>query len=213
MTQLAQWSGATLGDVTTEVVWAEPPTGSVYKFIDDPLTERVRAALVAAAISFLAKLFQESESNRRLGTIALLEAPEPGRPPAEQLAEDVIALLETQPLESGAPHPVENVLLHALGEAPKTVGEAFDRLKGSRPWLGPQFVRCLGRLPRDIAQVGAWSVVVASLRSADIAMRDAAVRALEGWGSSEALAVLEAHRESVGWLADYIRRVIGGLRR
>ena len=59
---------------------------------------------------------------------------------------------------------------------------------------------------------GYYKIAEAALHSEDAVLRDAAIQGLEEIGSVGALVILEAHKEEIGWLADYLSRVIRDLK-
>lgn len=128
-----------------------------------------------------------------------------------------VSLLLDDPLEDGITHPAEQVIEESLSY---DVSETCDWLStalvdyyDTRPSIGAAILRCIGRL--EFAQVGDWGMRVAddALQHHDIEVREAAIRALEAWGGTEAVEMLSNHSDSEDWLNDYTQQVILDLSR
>ena len=136
-------------------------------------------------------------------------------PPRARLAATLHASFEADPLEDGMYHPAEVIIGEALRsrEAPRFLEwlSAFC-LDAAHPSFAASVLRCLGR--QTYPGTGSWraGLVRDGLSIDDVEIRDAAVQAVESWGDSDLIDVLEAHSESASWLQDYIRDVIADLR-
>jgi hypothetical protein len=64
-----------------------------------------------------------------------------------------------------------------------------------------------------VGRVGAWGVQAArqAINHDDVEVRDAAIRALEKWGTLDCLDVLRQHRDAEAWLHDYVQQVVQDL--
>ena len=116
--------------------------------------------------------------------------------------------LSDDPLEDGVPHRAEQMILQLVqtsADVASTLGSALA--KGDTETQGA-FVQCLGRLSPEDVLPHALGVVRAALRHSSTRVRGAAVKAVELWGTQEALAVLRDHQEPVARLADHIRKVL-----
>lgn len=131
-----------------------------------------------------------------------------------ELGNQMVRSLENEPIEYGRRHPAQDVLAKLMREFPGSAGGwATTVLESVTPYVAADFIRCLGRNP-DVAAAG-WGFEIANraLASGDLAVRDAAVGALETWGGSKALEILKRHRpmEQEKWLSEYIEQVIQDL--
>ncbi len=134
----------------------------------------------------------------------------------ENLRRDLQTLIESEPLEDGVSHPIEQRLKDELVNSPSSAPEAIQRLFdewSERPSLAAVLLRCLGRCDSSI--VGEWGLGLASdaLSHWDVEVRDAATSALELWGGGVARKALQEHaaREPVPWLARYVKQVVADL--
>ena len=124
----------------------------------------------------------------------------------------LIATLLDEPIEDGVTHPAEALIDEALrtnsSKCRDWLAQVLVEHYQTRPSISASIVRCIGRLEYD--RVGNWGMHVAddALRHKDVEVREAAVRALEAWGGSEALGMLRSHRDPVAWLNEYISQVI-----
>ncbi len=128
---------------------------------------------------------------------------------------EVVELLREEPIEDGVAHPAETIIEECLAKCGasclRTMVRAFEEYVDRRPSISASILRCIGRL--DLDQAGDWGMRVArqGLSHQDIEVREAAVRALEGWGDRESLGLLGRHRDSVPWMNDYVQQVIADL--
>ena len=124
----------------------------------------------------------------------------------------VVAALLDEPIDDGVTHPVEGVIDEALradsSKCQDWLSQVLVEHYPTRPSLCASIVRCIGRIDYD--RVRGWGMRVAdhALRNKDVEVRDAAVRALEDWGGSEALDMLRRHEDAVAWLNEYVQQVI-----
>ena len=123
---------------------------------------------------------------------------------------ELIECLIAEPIEDGVTHPSESILRNALNRDTEAVrGWIVDKWR-SEPNAGllAALMKCVGRLAWK--EVFGWGLKVAkaSLSHSDIEVRDAAVQAIDLWGSSEAIALLREHREDVSWLRGYISQIL-----
>lgn len=121
---------------------------------------------------------------------------------------------DVEPLEDGHCHPAEQVLRDNLCPA---------REAGTLRWIAALFggsespaflasvLKSLGRLPAPGSAAWRLSLVRSALAHESAEVRDAAVQTVELWEDCEALDLLRAHSERVGWLQDYIRQVVEDL--
>lgn len=124
-------------------------------------------------------------------------------------AGEIVAALDAEPFESGVAHPFEPRLAAALRASSTGLARCVAEVIATRGDLHADLLRCIGRLPEHLAFEPLHGFMTEGLRSPSLRLRDAAVRALETWGSEEAREILRRHDEPVPWLRDYIRRVLG----
>ena len=144
--------------------------------------------------------------------------PEPSlaqSPAQARLQSTLRALFEADPLEDGISHPAEEIIGQALqsGQAPSVL--AWLRalcLDAAQPSFAASLLRCLSRQTDPGTEVWRVELVSAGLATDDVEIRDAAVQAVELWGDSNLVDVLESHSEPVTWLQSYIRDVTDDLR-
>jgi hypothetical protein len=134
----------------------------------------------------------------------------------ESLRRDLQMLIESEPLEDGVSHPIEQRLKDELTNNPSGAPEMIQRLFdewSEQPSFAAVLLRCLGRLHPAI--VGEWGLRLASkaISHQDVEVRDAAVSALELWGGNSAREALQKYveQEPVSWLARYMKQVIADL--
>lgn len=133
-------------------------------------------------------------------------------PDVQEVVDRLMSLFEGEPLESGVEHAAESVLAHLVRTAPTIAMDVATRiLADSEELVAPQLIRCVGRLVSARAEAVFMPMVKDALKSSEISMRDAAVRALEGWGTPGAVHALAGYEEPVPWLRDYAVRVLRDL--
>lgn len=124
----------------------------------------------------------------------------------------LIGLLCEEPIEEGVSHPADQLIKESLDADQVTCRDWLSRSLAENLYLrtsiAASILRCIGRL--SSGQVGTWGidVVEKAICSDDAEVRDAAIRALEKWGTDECLLVLRQHRDPEGWLDDYVQQVI-----
>ena len=126
----------------------------------------------------------------------------------------IVSLLE-EPIEDGVGHPAEELISDVMQEDRSFCLDGLSRilieLYDRRTSLCASVLRCIGRLEKR--QAGQWGLQVVddALNKSDVEVREAAIRALESWGGSDALDLLREYRETESWLSDYVRQVIADL--
>jgi hypothetical protein len=134
-----------------------------------------------------------------------------------QLFYNLLQMLETEAVEDGFTHPVEELLVQHLSDDPDTsrlwIEAAYMGARAQKPSLAAGLLRCIGRLPQSLTLPWAERIAVSSLRHEDVEVRDAAIRAFERWGGPISAYVLQSHleREPEMWLKEYIEEVIADL--
>ena len=125
------------------------------------------------------------------------------------------ALLEEEPLEDGMTHKAEGLIRDGLTQFGAPFSHWLEDLvrDAQTSEMAVGVLRCLGRLPLAMLRGWGHALVLSCLGSPSIEVRDACVRALECWGGNDAVEALRSHRETVPWLADYVRRIIRDLER
>lgn len=129
----------------------------------------------------------------------------------ERMLRDIFA---EEPVEDGLSHPAERLLAATLVGRPTEAQRWLAGIVsggGGSPSLRSPLMSCVGRLPRAIVLPWGYELAAAALRDQDVAVRDAAVGALEIWADARALAILSAHSEPEPWLRDYAARVVRDL--
>lgn len=118
-------------------------------------------------------------------------------------------LFEAEPVEDGMTHPAEGLIERVLGQQRTAALAWLDEL-ATRPDYEHRvaLLRCLGRMPVMLAGDWGLSVMSRALRSEDMEVRDAAICALELWGTREAADILRAHHDPEPWLAEYVAAVL-----
>ena len=122
---------------------------------------------------------------------------------------DLISAIEAEPIEDGFCHPAEQVLRLSISEnKPALVEWLHTIISGGSSPLSANLLRCVGRL--QAKEVAGWGIALASkaLQQVDLEVRDAAVQALELWGTPDSIKLLKTHQEKVPWLNEYINRVV-----
>lgn len=122
--------------------------------------------------------------------------------------------LEAQPVEDGRHHPGEEVLLDAKGSFADGIDAWASDLceHATTPAERASVMRLFGRVGLPSGTESRKALITRALASPDVEVRDAAVQAVESWEDPALIKVLEAHREAVQWLADYIDQVLDDLR-
>ncbi len=127
----------------------------------------------------------------------------------------LLAALSDEPIEDGITHPAENLIQDAhrrnASRCMQTLTFILNEMYRNRPSLSASLLRCIGRMRAE--RLGPWGIITVkqALFHEDVEVRDAAIRALEKWGTGECLQVLWQYRDSEDWLNDYVRQVIYGM--
>lgn len=184
------------------------------QFVDVPLLrDAVESTLVTGLVEQLSHSLSYGGSGLGSGLFeeAALQFHQLLNPRASTI-EELRAAFEQSPVESGMAHPAERVLEEAVRRyGADEVGEEIARSWSSldaEEQAGT--LRCCGRI--HAIEDAIRAVVAESLTSDDLLVRDAAVRALEGWHSKASLELLREHRtrEPDAVLASYVERVLQG---
>jgi hypothetical protein len=123
--------------------------------------------------------------------------------------------LQDAPVEDGFDHPLEEELRLYLDEhgsdAWKLLGALFTGKRLPAPILA-DLLRLLGRQPPTPETVsGCGPLVQTALEAPDLALRDAAIHAVEQLGFPDILPLLREHQEPRDWLQDYARQVVSDI--
>lgn len=118
--------------------------------------------------------------------------------------------LEADPIEDGYSHPAEALLEKVLRDFGCHAGNWLISLLSSDSWSASFKSGLLRLLSRQKPLTERWRyrAIQLGLSSAIIELRDAAVQAAESWDDASVIQLLQTHRESCSWLADYISRII-----
>lgn len=133
----------------------------------------------------------------------------------DQLGRDLAAAFDENEVESGFPHPAEELLGRAVRAYGRhAVATWLAKWLHTHNDLRPSILLCLGRLPPDLV----WTpdleqLVRAALADSSVVVRDAAVRAAEQWSGEIGLRLLDGHSDSEPWLRGHVERVLRDLRR
>lgn len=130
----------------------------------------------------------------------------------DEFLQSIQSALESEPLESGLPHPVEGTVRNALRDPRSRGWIRAAVLETFEDSFAADLLRCVGRM--DYQLVGGWGIELAeaALASRSVELRDASLQALESWGRPS-LVALRAHleREQTNWLRAYTDQVIRDL--
>lgn len=188
------------------ISYVTPPVEEV--FADSPrIADEIVVKPAGAARTFLVHRMAQAPKTARIRR--------PATPAfsATGFEATIVRALRDTPVEDGEHHPVEDELREALGsvaDAPTLIKSTWDRLANSNATLAGNFLRCLGMLSRELVEPWGFEVAAEALGSRNVALREAAVIALERWEGSHAVELLCVARkqESVRWLRDYIEKVL-----
>jgi hypothetical protein len=116
-----------------------------------------------------------------------------------------------RPIEDGVTHPAEAEVRAWLDADRSAACDWLSRAIRKERNSPAMIIRIIGR--QDFKLAGQWGLCVADegLQHSDAEIREAAVRALEAWGGSDALSILRRHNDSEPWLNDYVRQVVRDL--
>lgn len=113
--------------------------------------------------------------------------------------------IERQPVEDGYSHPAEELVADHV-ERFGGGGLVEHTWSANGPTDAPDLIRLMGRTP-EIAPDLRRLIVERGLASGDVAVRDASIQAVETWEDASLIALIRAHRDPVGWLAEYAEKV------
>lgn len=128
------------------------------------------------------------------------------------LRRDLAARLRDIPLSDGYDHPAEPLLRDAVTARGQEAASWFSWLvlTSGELWRADA-LRLLGRVSAEVIEPWGYDLAGAALLDRDVAVRDAAVCALEAWGGAKAAELLASHEDPEPWLTDYARRVAAEL--
>ena len=120
----------------------------------------------------------------------------------------LLALLEEEPLVDGVSHPAEQTLQREL-ESGALDAASLRRLclDVDRPSFSAAALRCLARTGRPENSEWRQALIREGLSAPDPVLRDAAIQAVEEWAEAPLGALLESHRDPLPWLHDYAQEV------
>jgi hypothetical protein len=126
-----------------------------------------------------------------------------------ELEEQILAALAEQPIEDGYTHPAE-ALLHQASEARIATDEwvAAALSRGSHRSLRPSLLVLVARVKLPESSHHRARILASWLKDAALEVRFACIQALELWADEKLVALAQKHRDSIGWLADYLARVV-----
>lgn len=128
-------------------------------------------------------------------------------PRREDFLRDLGAALRL-PFDEEENHAIEPVIERALSEdADATVEWLLDSKRESAEERAI-LLQCLGRLTYEEPITRLAELAVKGLHDRDLAVRHAAVSAIDNWGARELRPQLQALREQVGWLDEYIQQLL-----
>lgn len=123
----------------------------------------------------------------------------------------LLGVLIDEEVEDGILHLAESILEEMLLRYPVTapiwIQSVFTRTLAV-PGLATGLLKCISRLSYDSLGDVATSLVSSGLQHEDVAVREAAVGAVEHWGGEKLLEVLAGHQEGERWMAGYIDQVL-----
>lgn len=128
-----------------------------------------------------------------------------------RLQMSLLASFRDEPFEDGLSHPSEEILSAALeADTGNILLEPLRDycLDAPTPSFAVETLRCLGRLESPGTSEWRVGLVRGALRRQDLAIRDAALQAVERWEDREIVPVLRSHRESEDWLREYLEEVV-----
>src|SRR5690606_31863350 len=114
--------------------------------------------------------------------------------------QELTRLFDDEPLEAGVEHPAVALVAKLVAIHGSQFGSWVEGLllrEGGDEALSVGVLRCLGRLHRGLVASWGHQVAAAALVHGSLAVRDAAVRALEAWGGRDAKEILASHVEPV----------------
>lgn len=134
---------------------------------------------------------------------------------AEIPASDLVGLLAdafgNQPLIDGEAHPADDIIAGFFeSESSIAYPSALEDivLRQQDANLSAATLQCAARLEPRWPDWRKAELVRNGLQADDIGVRDAAVRAAEGWICGDVIKALKMHRDATPWLQEYIDEVI-----
>ncbi len=115
-------------------------------------------------------------------------------------------LFRRHSFETGMHHPAEDFLREAWKYDREGIVPEMARILATCNGIGPDLLRCLGRVPAAAADGLKW--VADALTKPDYDWRDAAFYALEHWDTPEGWQILQAHAEPDPHLDGYKRQLL-----
>ena len=132
-----------------------------------------------------------------------------------QLAAKLKSAFEAEPLEDGMAHPAEKIIetmLQSIEDIRVFDGLIEFSLDAAHPNFAASILRCLGRQVCPGTESWRTNLVSSALEMDDAEIRDAAIQAAEFWGGKDIRNALEAHKEPLPWLRDYVSDVVEDLK-
>lgn len=126
----------------------------------------------------------------------------------EQSLSAILSVIDREPVEDGVAHSAERRVAEAYAADPDGFAAAVQEHFGKpHSRADADFLRLLGRAELGTA---AWraEIIQTCLGSGSVELRDAAAQAAELWDDAAVVEALKAHREPIGWLADYIETIV-----
>lgn len=127
-----------------------------------------------------------------------------------EFRQNLLVSLKSQSVFAGYSHPCEKIIYDAIDQFGSLVFVWLDSIYSDTEsyFLCEGIIRCLGRQPYNIVDASGVQLACRGLIHGDPGVRVAAVGAFESWGGPDAISALKAHKDSVGWIADYVKQVI-----
>jgi hypothetical protein len=129
----------------------------------------------------------------------------------------VLALLREIDVEDGETHPAEAILSDMLErdsvQAALWIQARFHDVASRSPELAAALLTCIGRLTRIKSELWGQSLIRQALAQDSVAVREAAVNAVENWDEPRLVDELRRHldHEPEAWLRRYMEQVIADL--
>ena len=132
----------------------------------------------------------------------------------ESFRSEVVDALRDESVEDGMTHHAESIIEEAIKteNGTKWLDRLFNQYYDSNPAIASDILTLAGRINEEkIASLG-YIMARKGLQHKDLQVRDGAICALEQWGGSEAVGILQDHNEPVEWLREYVVQVIEDLK-
>lgn len=127
---------------------------------------------------------------------------------------ELIQLIKTEDFEYGFISESQELILKLMRKNKFALMEFLSDIL-TQNFNSPQIVlgiiRCLGALDNEEITKTAYTIVATCINYRNIEVQDASVRALESWGTFEALELLRLIKVEPDWLKEYVHSVINGL--